>query len=174
MTTPRTVIVADVWGLGAGIVAAYLAAGDRVATCARSATPEVKGWTEDPHTADRFLFVEADLAERDDCAQPGQGHLGAMGHDRRARGRRRRCTRRCSCALLHQDADAVINLNDASRSPNLVTDGCSLRSGSIVNISSIVGLSGYRGLSVYAATKPGARRIHPCHGSPNSGLRESR
>ncbi|MEU4418887.1 3-oxoacyl-ACP reductase, partial [Nocardia salmonicida] len=42
-------------GLGAGLVQAYLDAGDRVATCSRSSTAEVEAWAKDPETADRFL-----------------------------------------------------------------------------------------------------------------------
>ncbi len=157
MTTPRTVIVTGgSRGLGAGIVAAYLAAGDRVATCARSATPEVKGWTEDPSTADRFLFVEADLAQRDDCARLVKatserwGTIDVLVNNAGV-------ARDGVLALFSsQDADAVIDLN--LKGTFEVTKLVSRRmlaagSGSIVNISSIVGLSGYRGLSVYAATK---------------------
>ena len=38
-------------GLGAGIVRSYLESGDRVATCARSRTPEVEAGSRKPATA---------------------------------------------------------------------------------------------------------------------------
>ena len=54
----RTVVVTGgSRGLGAGIVQAYLDAGDRVATCARSTTPQVEEWLGDPALAGRFLFA---------------------------------------------------------------------------------------------------------------------
>jgi NAD(P)-dependent dehydrogenase (short-subunit alcohol dehydrogenase family) len=67
MTEPRVAIVSGgSRGLGAGIVHAFLEAGYRVATCARTATPQVEQWASDPATADRFLFATADLANRAD------------------------------------------------------------------------------------------------------------
>src|SRR4051794_4249901 len=66
MVEPRTVIVTGgSRGLGAGIVRSFLESGDRVATCSRSSTAEVEARAKDPETADRFLFVQADLARRD-------------------------------------------------------------------------------------------------------------
>ncbi|MET0449010.1 MAG: SDR family NAD(P)-dependent oxidoreductase, partial [Aeromicrobium sp.] len=63
---PRVVIVTGgSRGLGAGIVASYLASGDRVAACARSITPEVEGWLESH--PDHFLFVPADLSRSADA-----------------------------------------------------------------------------------------------------------
>ncbi len=45
----RTVIITGgSKGLGAGLVRSYLESGDRVATCARSSTPEVDSWSSDP------------------------------------------------------------------------------------------------------------------------------
>ena len=51
-------------GLGAGIVQAYLDAGERVAACARSRTSQVDRWADDPALADRFHFAEVDLSDR--------------------------------------------------------------------------------------------------------------
>ena len=64
-TSPRTVIVTGgSRGLGAGIVESFLASGDRVATCARTATPAVRAWLSDAQLRDRFHFAEVDLARR--------------------------------------------------------------------------------------------------------------
>ena len=65
---PRVVVVTGgSRGLGAGIIRAFLADGDRVATCARSSTPETDSWTSDPDLSDRFLFCHADLAKSSDA-----------------------------------------------------------------------------------------------------------
>ncbi len=152
---PRVVIVTGgSRGLGAGIVRAFLADGDRVATCARSMTPEVEEWAA--AEPDRFLFETADLSSPDDAKRfvtavierwgrvdvlvnnAGVARDGILG------------------MVTDDDLDAVIDLN--LKGTLYVTRLVSRRmlakrSGSIVNISSIVGLSGYRGLSVYSATK---------------------
>lgn len=157
MSEPRVVIVTGgSRGLGAGIVRAYLDNGDRVATCARSITPEVEAWLADPATADRIFFQTADLASVEDAdsfvkavvAKWGQidvlinnagvardGILGLFSDD---------------------DIDTVVDLN--LKGTFYVTRQVSRRmlarrTGWIVNISSIVGLTGYRGLAVYSATK---------------------
>src|SRR5438046_2799838 len=56
-------------GLGAGIVRSFLESGDRVATCARSATPETDAWEADPALAGRFLFRTADLSKSADAEE---------------------------------------------------------------------------------------------------------
>ncbi|MBW8751281.1 MAG: SDR family oxidoreductase [Propionibacteriales bacterium] len=152
---PRVVIVTGgSRGLGAGIVEGHLDAGDRVATCARSRTPEVDRWEKE--YADRFLFQEVDLSNRDQTtafvnavverwetievlvnnAGVARDGILAMADD--------------------DDIDLVIDLNlkGTLHITKLVTRRMlARRRGHIVNISSIVGLSGYRGLSVYSATK---------------------
>jgi 3-oxoacyl-[acyl-carrier protein] reductase len=50
-------------GLGAGIVASYLRSGDKVATCARTATEQIDAWITE--TGKRFLFQPADLSRID-------------------------------------------------------------------------------------------------------------
>lgn len=141
-------------GLGAGIVAAYLEAGDRVATCARSRTPEVDAW-EREHP-DRFLFAEVDLSNREQTAtfvsdvvdrwgsievlvnNAGVARDGILG------------------MADDDDIDLVVDLNikGTLQVTKLVTRRMlARRRGHIVNISSIVGLSGYRGLAVYSSTK---------------------
>lgn len=152
----RTVLVTGgSRGLGVGIVEAFLADGDRVATCSRSATAQTDAWAA-AHP-DRFHFAPADLADRAAAAEfvhgvverfgpvdvlvnnagvARDGVLGTFGDD---------------------DIDTVVDLNLKATfqvtklvvRKMLLGDG----GGRIINISSIVGLSGYRGLSVYGATK---------------------
>ena len=157
MSESRVVVVSGgSRGLGAGIVRAYLDAGDRVATCARTSTPEVEAWASDPATADRFLFVPADLSNRSDVDafvnavierwetidvlinNAGVARDGILG------------------LTPDEDIDVVVDLN--LKGTLYLTRAVSRRMlahrrGHIVNISSIVGRSGYRGLAVYSATK---------------------
>jgi len=154
-TEPRVVVVTGgSRGLGAGFVQAYLDAGERVATCARSRTPEVDRW-EQEHP-DRFLFAEVDMSDRASTGvfvdavlerwgtvdvlinNAGVARDGILGMAR------------------EDDIDTVLDLNlkGTLQITKLVSRKMlAQRSGYIVNISSIVGLSGYRGLSVYSATK---------------------
>lgn len=153
----RTVLVTGgSRGLGAGIVEAFLADGDRVATCSRTATPQTDAWANDPDVADRFHFSAVDLVDREACDRfvhevmerfgpievlvnnaglARQGVLGLFGDD---------------------DVDAVIDLNLKAtiQVTRLVVRRMLVAGGGrVVNISSVVGISGYRGLSVYGATK---------------------
>lgn len=155
--TPRTVVVTGgSKGLGAGIVKSFLESGDRVATCARSSTPDVEAWSSDPELKDRFFFQPADLADRghtdafikavlshwdtidilvNNAGVARDGILGLFSDD---------------------DVDTVVDLNlkGTIHVTRLVSRHMlARRSGRIINISSIIGLSGYRGLSVYGATK---------------------
>ena len=154
-TAPRVVVITGgSRGLGAGIVQAYLDAGDRVATCARSRTDEVDRWEKE--FPDHFLFAEVDLSNRDQTtafvtsvierwesvevlinnAGVARDGILAMADD--------------------DDVDLVVDLNlkGTLHITKLVSRRMLARKrGHIVNISSIVGLSGYRGLSVYSATK---------------------
>ena len=154
-TAPRVVVVTGgSRGLGAGIVQAYLDAGDRVATCARSRTDEVDRWEKE--FPEHFLFAEVDLSNRDHTtafvasvierwqsievlvnnAGVARDGILAMTDD--------------------DDVDLVVDLNlkGTLHITKLVSRRMLARKrGHIVNISSIVGLSGYRGLSVYSATK---------------------
>jgi len=141
-------------GLGAGIVDAYLEAGDRVASCARSRTPEVERWESE--YADRFLFQEVDLSNREQTSafvaavierwQTVEVLVNNAG-----------VARDGILALADDDdIDIVVDLNlkGTLHITKLVSRRMlAHRRGHIVNISSIVGLSGYRGLSVYSATK---------------------
>ena len=141
-------------GLGAGIVDAYLEAGDRVATCARSRTPEVDRWAS--AYGDRFLFQEVDLSNREQTSafvaavierwETVEVLVNNAG-----------VARDGILALADDDdIDLVVDLNlkGTLQITKLVSRRMlARRRGHIVNISSIVGLSGYRGLSVYSATK---------------------
>lgn len=153
----RTVIVTGgSRGLGAGLVEAFLGAGDRVATCSRTSTPAIERWSSDPAVRDRFLYLPVELSDRAACAafvaavadrfgsidvlvnNAGVAREGVLG------------------LFSDTDVDEVIDLN--LRGTIQITKLVVRRmlpqgAGRIINISSIVGLSGYRGLSVYGATK---------------------
>jgi 3-oxoacyl-[acyl-carrier protein] reductase len=144
-------------GLGAGIVRSFLASGDRVATCSRSSTDEVRAWEADPDLAERFLFLEADLSHSDEAAAfvravaKRWGHIDVLVNNAGV-------ARDGVLGLFGEhDVDTVIDLN--LKGTIAVTRAVVRRmlshddGGRIVNISSIVGLSGYRGLAVYSATK---------------------
>lgn len=157
LADPRVVIVTGgSRGLGAGIVQSYLDTGDLVATCARSRTDAIDRWLGDPSTADRLLFGEVDLSDREATTEfvqqvidrwqrvdilvnnAGVARDGILG------------------MASDEDIDKVIDLNlkGTLHITRLVSRRMLARGrGNIVNISSIVGLSGYRGLSVYSATK---------------------
>ncbi|MGH8961051.1 MAG: SDR family NAD(P)-dependent oxidoreductase [Jatrophihabitantaceae bacterium] len=156
MTDRVVIVTGGSRGLGAGMVRSYLDSGDRVATCARSATSQTDAWATDPASTDRFLFLPADLskpAEAEAFVQSvvarwdrvdvlinnaGVARDGVLG------------------LFSDDDIDTVVDLNLKGTiymtrlvSRRMLAKG----SGSIVNISSIVGRSGYRGLAVYSATK---------------------
>jgi 3-oxoacyl-[acyl-carrier protein] reductase len=157
MTGPRTVLITGgSTGLGAGFVSSFLATGDRVATCSRSATDATRAWAEDPQYADRFHHSCVDLA--DDAASDAFvadvlerfGGIDVLVNNAGV-------AREGMLALFgDDDIDTVLDLNLRATmrlTRHVVRNMLTRRSGSIVNISSIVGLSGYRGLSVYGATK---------------------
>ena len=155
MTNPRTVVITGgSKGLGAGIVQSFLDSGDRVATCSRSATPLIKEWEAD--FGDRFLFLEADISDREQSAtfvKAVTDKWGAVDVLVNNAG----VARDGILALFSdEDTDTVIDLNlkgtiHVTRA--VVRSMLTKRSGRIVNISSITGLTGYRGLTVYGATK---------------------
>jgi len=154
---PRVVIVTGgSRGLGAGIVRSYLESGDRVATCARSATPGVDAWSADPALTDRFLFMPADLSKSADAAAFVQAVVTRWDHIDVLINNAGVARDGILGLFSDDDVDTVIDLN--LKGTIYVTRLVSRRMlarghGSIVNISSIVGRSGYRGLSVYSATK---------------------
>jgi 3-oxoacyl-[acyl-carrier protein] reductase len=152
----RTVIVTGgSRGLGAGIVQSFLDSGDRVATCARTATPDVERWQSDG-ISERFLFLAADLSDREDCERfvsevvTRWGAIDVLVNNAGV-------ARDGVLALAsEEDVDMVIDLNlrGTIHVTRLVVRRMLARGGGrIVNVSSIVGRSGYRGLAVYSATK---------------------
>jgi len=156
-TAPRTVIVTGgSRGLGAGIVQSFLDSGDRVASCSRSTTPQVKEWESDPAYADRFLFVEADIADRDQSTAFVQAVVGKWGTIDVLVNNAGVARDGVLALFSDEDSDTVIDLNlkgTIHLTKRVVRSMLSHGGGSIVNISSIVGLTGYRGLTVYSATK---------------------
>jgi 3-oxoacyl-[acyl-carrier protein] reductase len=153
----RTVIVTGgSRGLGAGLVEAFLAAGDRVATCSRTSTELTDVWAGDPTIAPRFLHMPVDVADREQCAafvHAVHERFGAIDVLVNNAG----VARDGVIALFsEEDTDQVVDLNlkgTIQITKLVVRRMLTQHSGRIVNVSSIVGLSGYRGLSVYAATK---------------------
>lgn len=157
MNDPRTVLVTGgSRGLGAGLVDAFLRDGDNVATCSRSATSKIAGWTQ--RSPERFLYEAVDLRDRSSCAafvkqvverfgridvlvnNAGVARDGVLG------------------LVTDDDIDTVIDLN--LKATLVITRAVTRRmlrqgSGRIINVSSIVGLTGYRGLTAYSATKAG-------------------
>lgn len=157
MSTTRTVVVTGgSRGLGAGIVQAYLDAGEQVATCARSRTDRIEKWVSDPATRDRFLFREVDLADRDQTSAFVADTLAQFGSIEVLVNNAGIARDGILGLASDEDIDAVVDLNikGTLHLTRLVSRRMLARqSGHIVNISSIVGLSGYRGLAVYSATK---------------------
>lgn len=154
---PRVVIVTGgSRGLGVGIVQSYLDSGDIVATCARSRTPEIDKWADDPATADRILFTEVDLSDRAGTTEFVKAVIDRWGHVDILINNAGVARDGILAMASEDDIDLVIDLN--LKGTLFITKLVSRRmlargSGHIVNISSIVGLSGYRGLAVYSATK---------------------
>lgn len=151
----RTVIVTGgSKGLGADLVAGFLAEGDNVATNSRSRTERIDEWEE--AFGDRFLyraFGMADQAAGAAFVKEIVDRWGAIDVLVNNAG-----VARDGVLALFPDnqIDEVISTNLVSTirftktvSRRMLAKG----SGTIINISSIIGLSGYRGLSVYAATK---------------------
>lgn len=157
MSEPRVVIVTGgSRGLGAGLVASYLDSGDRVATCARSSTPEVKAWEADPALDDRFLFESADLAQREDVDRFVKAVIAKWGRVDILINNAGVARDGILATFSDDDIDTVIDLN--VKGTLYMTRAVSRRmliqrSGTIVNISSVVGRSGYRGLAAYSASK---------------------
>jgi 3-oxoacyl-[acyl-carrier protein] reductase len=155
MSTPRTVVITGgSRGLGAGIVQSFLDSGDRVASCSRSSTDQVKRWESD--YPDRFLFVEADIADRDQSKAFIKAVIERFGSIDILVNNAGVARDGILALFSDEDSDAVIDLNlkatiDVSR--QVVRNMLAHDGGRIVNISSITGLTGYRGLTVYGATK---------------------
>jgi 3-oxoacyl-[acyl-carrier protein] reductase len=156
MSEPRTVVVTGgSRGLGAGIVQSFLDSGDRVASCSRSSTDLVKQWESD--YPDRFLFVEADIADRPQSTAFVKAVLAKFGSINVLVNNAGVARDGILALFSDEDSDTVIDLNlkatiHLSRQVvrNMLAHD---EGGRIINISSITGLTGYRGLTVYGATK---------------------
>ena len=155
MSTPRTVVITGgSRGLGAGIVQSFLDSGDRVASCSRSSTDQVKQW-ESEHP-DRFLFVEADIAERDQSTAFIKAVIDRFGSIDILVNNAGVARDGILALFSDEDSDTVIDLNLKATihlSRQVVRNMLAHDGGRIINISSITGLTGYRGLTVYGATK---------------------
>ncbi|MDZ5620005.1 3-oxoacyl-ACP reductase family protein [Nocardioides bizhenqiangii] len=152
---PRTVIVTGgSRGLGAGIVQSFLDSGDRVATCSRSETDAVREWRA--QYADRFLFVEADLADREQSTLFAKATLDQWGSVDVLVNNAGVARDGILALFSDEDSDTVIDLNLKATihlTRQIVRNMLARDGGRIVNISSITGQTGYRGLTVYGATK---------------------
>lgn len=145
-------------GLGAGIVEGFLAAGDTVVTCSRSATDRTDAWAADPSLAGRFHFEAVDIVDAEAAA-------AFVGRVVERHGRIDVLVNNAGVArdgviglVTERDIDDVLDLNLRATfvMTRLVVRRMLLAGwGRIVNISSVVGVSGYRGLSIYSATKAG-------------------
>jgi 3-oxoacyl-[acyl-carrier protein] reductase len=157
MRTPRTVVVTGgSRGLGAGIVQSFLDSGDRVASCSRSTTPLVKEWEANPDYADRFLFVEADIADREQSTAFIKAVIEKWGSVDVLVNNAGVARDGILALFSDDDSDTVIDLNLKATihlTRQVVRSMLAHGGGRIGNISSIVGLTGYRGLTVYGATK---------------------
>jgi 3-oxoacyl-[acyl-carrier protein] reductase len=137
-------------------VRSFIAAGDTVATCSRSPTPETDAWQAQTDLAERFYYEPVDLSDPSACGSfihnvvERFGRIDVLVNNAGV-------ARDGVLALFADDQiDQVIDLNLRAtiHITRLVTRRMlTQHSGRIINISSIVGLSGYRGLSVYSATK---------------------
>ncbi len=157
-TIGRSVIVTGgSRGLGLALVRAFLANGDRAASCSRSSTAETDALAEE-NGPDRYHFERLDLTDpeaADGFVKAVAKRFGAVDVLVNNAG----VAVDGVIATFQENAvDTIVDLNlKATMRVTRAVVRRMLRQGAgrIVNISSIVGLSGYRGLSVYSATKAG-------------------
>ena len=157
MTKPRVVLVSGgSRGLGAEIVAHFLALGDAVATFSREPTDRVRAWQNDPTVRGRFHYASVDATDPEQLSAfvkqlaTSLGPVAVLVNNAGV-------ARDGLLALARdEDIDAVLDLNLKATfllTRQVVRSMLLAAGGKIINISSIVGRSGYRGLSVYSATK---------------------
>lgn len=155
MSIGRSVIVTGgSRGLGAGLVRAFLDAGDRVATCSRTPTDETDELVES--CGDRYYFEALDLTD----PEAGQAFVHTVAE---RFGSVDVLVNNAGVAVdgviglvREEDVDTMVDLNlkgTIACTRAVVRRMLRQGSGRIINISSVVGLSGYRGLGVYSATK---------------------
>jgi 3-oxoacyl-[acyl-carrier protein] reductase len=155
LPAPRMVLVTGgSKGIGVALVQGFLDAGDSVATCSRTATPQTDEWTA--KFGDRFLFHPADLADRASCADMVHAVVERFGRIDVLVNNAGVAFDGVVGLLADEEVDAVIDVN--LRGTFAVTKLVVRRMlmggpGRIINISSVSGITGYRGLAVYGATK---------------------
>ncbi|HVU71893.1 MAG TPA: 3-oxoacyl-ACP reductase FabG [Mycobacteriales bacterium] len=157
MTGRSVIVTGGSRGLGAGLVASFLASGDRVSSCSRSRTDNVDRWESDPDTKDRFLHRDVDLSDRDAVQTFVRDVVATYGRVDVLINNAGVAQEGVLATMGDAETDQVIDLN--LRGTLAMTKAVVRRmfaqgdGGRIINISSVVGLSGYRGLAVYSATK---------------------
>ncbi|HWA65933.1 MAG TPA: 3-oxoacyl-ACP reductase family protein [Mycobacteriales bacterium] len=156
MSGRSVVITGGSRGLGAGLVEAFLAAGDTVSTCSRSRSDLVDRWESDAGNAGRFSYTPVDLADREAVKAFVHAVVAERGRIDVLVNNAGMANDGVLATMADDDVDQVIDLN--LRGTLTVTKAVVRRmlrqgDGRIVNVSSVVGLSGYRGLAVYSATK---------------------
>jgi 3-oxoacyl-[acyl-carrier protein] reductase len=143
-------------GLGAALVGSFLESGDRVSTCSRSESEQVRAWRAQPELRDRFHFEPLDIADPSSAQEfvsrvaerfagidvlvnnAGLARDGVLG------------------LVQEEDVDALVDVNIKGTihlTRLVVRRMLAAGGGRVINISSIAAVSGYRGLSVYSATK---------------------
>jgi 3-oxoacyl-[acyl-carrier protein] reductase len=144
-------------GLGAGLVAAFLERGYRVATCSRTPSPQIGAWSADPALAGRFMYESLDLTDRE-ATHAFVGRVGEGLGPIEVLVNNAGLARDGVLALFaDEDVERLIDVN--LRATITITRLVARRmlanggGGRILTLTSVVGLSGYKGLSVYSATK---------------------
>ena len=143
-------------GLGAELCRQFLAAGYRVATFSRTASPFVEQLAGEPGSDQRFLFRRVDLTDRAACVRL-VGEIEERFGPIRVLINNAGIAKDGLLAELHPEyIDQVIatNLTGAIQLTRIVVQSMlRLDWGRIINISSITSSTAFRGLTVYGATK---------------------
>jgi len=154
--TASVLITGGSRGLGEALVASFLARGDRVATCSRSASEAIEAWQADPKLRERFHYVPLDLSDADSCAPFVAGVIDRFGGVDVLVNNAGLASDGVIGLMADAEMDSVIDLNVKAtlRVTRLVSRRMLLQgAGRIINVSSVVGLRGYRGLAAYSASK---------------------
>jgi 3-oxoacyl-[acyl-carrier protein] reductase len=145
-------------GLGAELCRQFLAAGYRVATFSRTASPFVEAIAGAPGADQRFFFRPADLTDRVACARVVSEVEQVWGPIRVLINNAGIAGDGLLTELSPEDIDQVIavNLTGTIQLTRLVVQSMlRLEWGRVINISSITSSAAFRGLTVYGATKAG-------------------
>lgn len=145
-------------GLGAQLVADFLADGCRVATFSRNISEQVEQWRSDPHAAGRFCFEALDVTDSEAigrfvdqvCERWSRVDVLVNNAGVALDG---------LLPLLSDEAiDRMIGLNLTSTirlTRRVLRRMLLAERGRIISISSVAGVVGLRGLSAYGAAKAG-------------------